>query len=180
MLDHPVYVRIPTENEELYFQNRSAAEAVISVVVSAQKQGWLRLHGFVVLPEALEMVMTPIKQGVSGVVAHIQAETIPLLTVLLPHAGMVWGRRFAHHDLTTQLALDARLKMLLLSPVAAGIVTAAEGFPYSSANARYSSMVVPYAGFARSESPAAEESRAHPEGEDDESPVAHLLPGQQF
>jgi hypothetical protein len=148
MLDHPVYVRIPTENEETYFRNRSAAEAVISVVASAQKQGWLRLHGFVVMPEALEMVATPIKQGISGVVAQIQAETIPLLMVLLPQAGLVWGRRFTHHALNTQLALDARLNMLLLSPVAGGIVTSSMDFPYSSANLRYSAMVVPYAGFA--------------------------------
>lgn len=149
MLDHPVYVRIPTENEESYFQNRSAAEAVISVVASAQKQGWLRLHGFVVMPDALEMVATPIKQGIAGVVAQIQAETIPLLMVLLPQASLVWGRRFSHNDLTTQLALDARLNMLLLSPVAGGIVTTAEKFPYSSANTRYSAMVVPYAGFTK-------------------------------
>jgi hypothetical protein len=149
MLDHPVYVRIPTENEEPYFRNRSAAEAVISVVASAQKQGWLRLHGFVVMPEALEMVATPIKQGIAGVVAQIQAETIPLLMVLLPQAGLVWGRRFTHQELNSQLALDARLNMLLLSPVAGGVVDTAIEFPYSSANTRYSAMVVPYAGFAK-------------------------------
>jgi hypothetical protein len=138
-----------TENEGPLLKNPSSAEALIGVVISAQSQGWLRLHGFVVLPEALEMVMSPIKQSVSGVVGHIQAETIPLLAVLLPNAGMVWARRFMQLPLTTQQALDARLNMLLLAPVANGIVDRAEAYPYSSANPRYASAVSVYAGFAQ-------------------------------
>ena len=151
MLDYPVYVRMTTENEEPLFRNRSSAEAVISTVISAQSQGWLRLHGFIVLPEALEMVMSPLKQSVSGVVAHIQAETIPLLAILLPNAGQIWGRRFAQVSLTTQQALDARLNMLLLEPVANGIADKAESYPYSSANPRYVSSVSVYAGFVKAE-----------------------------
>jgi hypothetical protein len=146
-----MYIRMTTENEEPLLKNRSSAEAVISVVISAQSQGWLRLHGFVVLPEALEMVMSPIKQSVSGVVGHIQAETIPLLAVLLPNAGMVWARRFTQLSLTTQQALDARLNMLLLAPVANGISDRAESYPYSSANPRYAAAVSVYAGFAKAE-----------------------------
>lgn len=147
MLDHPVYVRMPTEDENPYFKRQSAAEVVISVAMMAQQAGWMRLHGFVVLPEALEMVTSPIKQGVAGMVAHLQAETIPLLTVLLTDARFVWGRRYTQIDLTTQRALDARLNMLLLAPVANGITSTAEEFPYSSANPRYKSTVSVYAGF---------------------------------
>lgn len=149
MSDYPVYVRMTTENEEPLLKNHSSAEALISAVISAQAQGWLRLHGFVALPEALEMVMSPLRQGVSGVVGHIQAETIPLLAVILPNTGMVWARRFTQLPLTTQHALDARLNMLLLAPVANGIVDRAEVYPYSSANARYASVVSVYAGFTQ-------------------------------
>jgi len=164
MLENPVYVRLATHDEQPYLKQQSAAEVVISVVASAQKQGWMRLHGFVVLPDALEIVCTPIKQGVSGVMAHIQAETIPLLIVLAPEAGLVWARRFAEVPLKTQLALDARLKMLLLSPVAGGMVEAPEQYPYSSANARYSTLVVPYAGFRRTDNRiTAIDNTNHPE-----------------
>jgi hypothetical protein len=151
MPDYPVYVRTSTDNEEPLLKNHSSAEAVISVVISAQAQGWLRLHGFVVLPEALEMVMSPIRSSVSGVVGHIQAETIPLLAVLLPNAGLVWARRFTQLSLMTQQALDARLNILLLAPVANGIASKAEAYPYSSANPRYVSSVSIYAGFNRPE-----------------------------
>ena len=149
MSDFPVYLRITTENEEPLFNNRSSAEAVIGVVISAQMQGWMRLHGFVVLPEALEMVMSPIKQSVSGVAAHVQAETIPLLAVLLPNAGMIWERKFTQVSLTTQQALDARLNMMLLAPVANGIADKAIAYPYSSANPRYAAAVSVYAGFTK-------------------------------
>lgn len=145
----PVYLRIPTENEAAYFKNRSCAEAVISVVVEAQKAGWMQLHGFVVLPEALEIVATPVKQGAIGLVAHIQAETIPPLAILLPSATSIWERRFLQIPLTTQRALDARLAMLLLAPVASGIVDMAAAYPYSSANPRYITTVSVYTGFLK-------------------------------
>lgn len=162
MLEYPAYIRMSTENDEPLLKNRSSAEAVIGVVIGAQSQGWLRLHGFIVLPEALEMVMSPLKQSASGVVAHIQAETIPLLAVLLPNAGLVWGRRFTHFSLTTQQSLEARLEMLLLSPVANGIVEKAEAYPYSSANPRYAASVTIYSGF----------TKVVPEGEVNETPIA--------
>lgn len=149
MLDHPVFIRMPTEKDEPYFRIRSAAEVVASTLINMQQSGWLRLHGFVILPEAVELVATPIKQGVAGLVAQFQAETIPLLVVLLPQAGMVWATRYVQTALTTQRALDAQLTILLLQPVAAGIVTSADQYPYSSANPRYLTRVSVYAGFGR-------------------------------
>lgn len=148
MPNQPVYVRIPTENETPFFKNRSAAEAVIGAVIEAQKQEWMQLHGFVVLPEALELVATPLKQGVPSLVAHLQADTIPPLAILLPSATTIWERRYTHISLTTQRALDARLAMLLLAPVASGIVDMAAVYPYSSANPRYTASVSVYTGFA--------------------------------
>jgi len=149
MPNHPIYVRIATENEVPYFKNRSAAEAVIGVVIDAPNQEWMQLHGFVVLPEALEFVATPIKQGVTGLIAHIQAETIPPLAILLPNATGIWERHFMQIPLGTQRALDARLAMLLLAPVAGGIVDMAAGYPYSSANSRYAASVTVYSDFIK-------------------------------
>jgi hypothetical protein len=149
MLDHPVYVRMPTENDAPLFASPSSAEAVITALVNAQRVDWLRMHAFVLLPDALEMVCTPLKQGISGVVAHIQADTIPTLMVLLPHGGMVWGRKFAHMGLSSRHAFEARLSMLLLAPVAAGLVESASEYVYSSANSRYNSAVSQYAGFMK-------------------------------
>jgi hypothetical protein len=147
MLDHPIYVRMPTENDEPHFASPSCAEVVISTLVNAQRLDWLRLHGFVLLPDALEMVCTPLRQGPSGLAAYLQAETIPLLAVLLPTSGMIWARRIAHMMLTTQPALDARLGMLLLAPVATGVALTAESYLYSSANPRYSSFVSTFSGY---------------------------------
>jgi hypothetical protein len=145
----PIYLRIPTENEAPYLKNRSCAELVIGVVIEAQKQEWMQLHGFVVLPEALELVATPIKQSAPSLVANIQAETIPPLAVLLPEAVTIWESRFLQLPLASQRALDARLAMLLLAPVASGIVDMAASYPYSSANPRYANSVTVYTGFGK-------------------------------
>lgn len=145
----PVYIRATTENESPYFANRSSAEVVISTVIQAQTNGWMNLHGFVVLPEALEMVVTPLKQGVAGMMAHIQAETIPLLAIMLPSAIYIWEKRFTQVPLTSQRALDARLEILLLAPVANGLVNLARAYPYSSANPRYVASVTSFSNFMK-------------------------------
>ena len=151
MIEQPVYLRMSTINEAPLLKNRSCAEVVINIVITAQRQNWLRLHGFVVMPEALEMVFTPIQRGVKGVAAHIQAETIPPLTILLPEAGLVWGRQLTQMDLESQGSLEARLNMMLLVPVANGIMDKAEAYAYSSANPRYSGAVTEYTGHRKAE-----------------------------
>lgn len=150
MQDHPVYVRMPAEDNKTYFQVPSAAEVVAGALMNIQHMGWLRLHGFVVLPDSLQMVATPLKQGVAGIVAQLQSETIPLLVVLLPQAGLVWATRYTFTPLRTQRALDAQLNMLQLAPVAAGIADSAEQYSYSSVNSRYIARVSVYAGFDQS------------------------------
>jgi hypothetical protein len=147
MVEFPIYLRIPTENELPLFNNPSCAEVVIGMVIKAQETGWLDLHGFVVLPETLEMVTTPLKLSVSALVGYIESETIPLLSVMLAPTGIVWNRYFMRTPLETPRALDARLKMLLLSPVARGLCDSAEAYPYSSANPRYAGTTSPYMGF---------------------------------
>jgi hypothetical protein len=148
MVDLPIYLRIPTENELPFFDNPSCAEVVIGMVIKAQEQGWLNLHGFVVLPETLEMVVTPLRFGVGALVGYIESETIPLLNVMLvPTTSIIWNRYFMRTPLETPRALDARLKMLLLSPVARGLCDSAEAYPYSSANPRYAGTTSPYTGF---------------------------------
>jgi hypothetical protein len=147
MVDLPIYLRIPTENELPFFDNPSCAEVVIGTVIKAQEMGWLTLHGFVVLPETLEMVVTPLKFSVGALVGFVESETIPLLNVMLTPTSIIWNRYFMRTPLETQRALDARLKMLLLSPVARGLCDSAEAYPYSSANPRYAGTSSPYTGF---------------------------------
>jgi hypothetical protein len=147
MDEQPVYIHIPTEDEQPLLNCQSCAEAVITTVIEAQKDGWMRLHGFVVLPEALEMVVTPLRQNISVLVGYIESETAPRLNALLPVSGMTWSRCFMRSPLENQRALDARLGILLLMPVARGLAEHPETYPYSSAHPRYIGATSPYAGF---------------------------------
>ena len=149
MVEQPVYLRIPTENELPLFANASSAEVVISAVIRAQQSGWMTLHGFVVLPETVELVATPLKVSVSALVGYIESETIPLLKILLPDNGLIWNRHFMRSPLESQRALDARLNILLLSPVARGLADSAEGYAYSSSNPRYAETTRPFSGFQK-------------------------------
>ncbi len=150
IVEHPVYLRIPTENEEPLFERHSCAEVIISAVMKAEQTGWMQLHGFVVLPETLELVVTPLKVGVSALVGYLESETIPHLSILLPATGLIWNRYFMRTPLETQRALDARLKILLLSPVARGLAETSDAYPYSSANPRYAGATSVYTGFQNS------------------------------
>ena len=151
MVEQPVYLRIPTENELPLFENASSAEVVIGAVIRAQQSGWMTLHGFVVLPETLELVATPLKVSVSALVGYIESETIPLLKILLPDNGLIWNRHFMRSPLESQRSLDARLNILLLSPVAHGLTEKAETYAYSSANSRYTETTSPFTGFQKAQ-----------------------------
>jgi hypothetical protein len=151
MVEHPVYLRIPTENELPLFASASSAEVVISAVIRAQQSGWLTLHGFVVLPETLELVATPLKVSVSALVGYIESETIPLLHILLPNTDLIWNRHFMRSPLETQRSLDARLHILLLSPVARGLAESADAYAYSSVNPRYSETTTVFTGFRKTQ-----------------------------
>jgi hypothetical protein len=153
MSDTPVYVRVPTQHDHPYLKNHSAAEAVISVVMATQMRGWFRLHGFVVLPHALELIFTPIKQSVASIVATIQSETIPQLNVLLPESGHVWAQRHQIVNLTQQNLLDMQLQMILQAPVAHNLTTDPTKYLYSSANPRYQAGIVAYSGYSRAATP---------------------------
>ena len=173
MSEQPVYLRVPTENEEPLFQRHSAAEVVISAVIKAQQAGWMRIHGFVVLPESLEMVVTPVGLSVSALVGYIESETIPLLTILMPTTGLIWNRYFMRTPLETQRSLDARLKILLLAPVARGLAETAETYAYSSANPRYTGTTSAFGGFQKPAggAEAADESATEPLAQN--PPTAH-------
>ena len=151
MVEQPVYLRIPTEDELPLFANHSCAEVVIGAVIRAQQAGWMHLHGFVVLPETLELVAVPLKVSVSALVGYIESETIPLLGILLPNNSLIWNRHFMRSPLETQRSLDARLNMLLLSPVARGLSENAEAYAFSSANTRYSGTTTVYMGFRKTD-----------------------------
>lgn len=147
MDEQPVYLHIPTEAEQPLLERQSCAEAVIATVMKAQEVGFMRLHGFVVLPEALDMVITPIERSVGALVGYIESETIPLLNALVPSGGIIWNRYFMRTPMQTQRALDARLGILLLAPVARGLVDTPAAYVYSSAHPRYSGSISVYTGF---------------------------------
>lgn len=148
MDEQPVYVHISTEGDLPLLERQSCAEAVIGTVMKAQESGWMRLHGFVVLPEALEMVVTPQERSIGALIGQIESETIPLLNVLLPNSGIIWNRYFMRTPVETQRSLDARLGILHLLPVAHGLVDAPEAYAYSSAHPRYSGTISVYTSFS--------------------------------
>ncbi len=115
----------------------------------------MRLHGFVVLPETLELVATPLNLSVSALVSAVESETTPPLRKLVSNGGLIWSRYFMRTPLDTQRAFNVRLSLLLLSPIARGLSLSPEAYPHSSANPRYSGVTSTYTGF-HTTSPLAE------------------------
>lgn len=135
----PIYLRISTEAEQPLLRSQSCAETVIAALLQIQASGWLALHGFVVLPEALELIGTPLAPSIGALVGGIVAATAPLLDVLTPTSGQLWSRCFMRTPLPTARAFETRLSILLLTPVARGLATTPAGYPYSSAHPRSAS-----------------------------------------
>lgn len=160
MVDKPTFLRMPTENDAPYFASFSCAEILIDSLMAAQRRGWLQLHAFTVLPNAVELLATSLKQDIMGIKEYFQAQTTPLLTILLPKAANVWDRRFVVKWLDSQRAYDLQQEVMRCSPVDYRLSHTPELYPYSSAHPRYEGLVTPYMGFGE-EAPAWAFNRVH-------------------
>ncbi|MDX2162987.1 MAG: hypothetical protein SF162_16850 [bacterium] len=159
MLNKPTYLRIPTEQDAPYFASASAAEIIVDRLMAAQRRGNLLLHAFVVLPNAVELIATPLGTDMIDIKDELQAHTAILLNILLPKAAQVWDRRFIVKWLDTQRALDLQLQVMACLPLEHALADQPTFYAYSWLHPRYKGCTSPYMRFMHAEAIATPETR---------------------
>jgi hypothetical protein len=142
--EQAVFLRIDTADSQPYLEGASSAELVVSALFSGRDKGWFELVGFVVLPREIQLMILPRRLAVSSVVTNLELELYPQLSVFRTISGKaVLDSDFYREKVDYDEEIRQRLRWMHLAPVRARLTTLAEGYPFSSANARYRELIRP-------------------------------------
>jgi putative transposase len=94
-----------------------------------RQEGHYKLHAFVVMPDHVHLIVTPLGITIERVMSLIKGGFSHRLASKLP----VWQRGFTDHRIRDAEDMEARRGYLHMNPVRGGLVVAAEMYPYSSA-----------------------------------------------
>ncbi len=136
-MTNSMFLSMMTANEEPFLINPSCAEAVVTVIYHGREQGWFDLLAFSVLPDEVQLVVTPRNQRPESIMRNLQAETIPLLSALVRSQGRIWDRRFRQKALQSPEAVQAQIENVHRTPVILGLSKRPPDYPFCSASPRY-------------------------------------------
>jgi putative transposase len=123
------FITTITYNRRCLFQLPANAELFLETLQHYRAENRYKLHAFVVMPDHVHLLLTPINQTISHTMNLIKGGFSRRVASKFP----IWQRGFADH-----LILDAdhhrsRIAYIHQNPVRAHLSTTPELYPYSSA-----------------------------------------------
>jgi putative transposase len=123
------FVTTSTHDRRRLFQVDANARLFIETLQHYRRERKYKLHAFVAMPDHVHFILTPQEITLERAVGMIKGGFSHRLASKFP----VWQRGFTDHRIRDAADMEARRKYLLLNPVKAGLVKAAELYRYSSA-----------------------------------------------
>jgi putative transposase len=123
------FVTTTTHDRRRLFQATKNAELFLETLQHYRGLGHYKLHAFVVMPDHVYLILSPHRITLERAVGFIKGGFSHRLASGFP----VWQRGFTDHRIRDAEDMEVRRTYLLLNPVRAKLVEAAELYPYSSA-----------------------------------------------
>jgi putative transposase len=123
------FVTTATYNRRRLLQSRANAELFLETLQHYRTLGHYKLHAFVVMPDHVHLILTPLGITLERAVGFIKGGFSHRLASKTP----VWQRGFTDHRMRDAEDMEVRRMYLHLNPVRGRLVEAAELYPYSSA-----------------------------------------------
>ena len=124
------FVTAATHNRRRLFQLPANAQLFLDTLQHYRRERHYLLHAFVVMPDHVHLLLTPqaitierSMQLIKGGFSHRLASRLP-----------VWQRSFTDHRIRDRADFDSRRNYIHQNPVRAGLTSASEAHPYSSAH----------------------------------------------
>lgn len=118
-----------TAQRRRLFQVEANAELFISVLQENRLKGRFELHAFVIMPDHVHLLLTPAEDvSLEKVMQFLKGG----FSFRLKSKMDVWERGYDSRRITDPAHFDACRRYVEQNPVRAGIVDAAEEYPYSS------------------------------------------------
>jgi putative transposase len=123
------FITTITHNRRRLFQLAANAELFLETLQHYRTAGAYKLHAYVVMPDHVHLLLTPIDQTISHTMNLIKGGFSRRLTSKFP----VWQRGFADHLILNREHHQSRIAYIHQNPVRANLATSPELYLYSSA-----------------------------------------------
>ncbi len=118
------------------------AKGICDTLLWIRDQGRLALHGFVVMPDHIHLIITPShSQTLSKVMHLLKSYSAQESNAILGLKDSMWQAGFHEQALRTGDAMQHAVEYVARNPVDAGLVAKAQDWPYSSAHEGYSGLM---------------------------------------
>jgi putative transposase len=123
------FVTSATFNRRRLFQVEANAELFLEVLQNYRRDGYYKLHAFVVMPDHIHLLLTPQGAPIERIVGLIKGGFSHRVSSKFP----VWQRGFTDHRIRNKDEFQTRREYIHQNPVPARMVEVAGLYPYSSA-----------------------------------------------
>ena len=135
---YPYLVTFVVNGRLPIFTSKGAAEAFLSALCKCHAKLGFTLLAFVVMPDHVHLILVPnAPWDITAVVRQTKGLSASTLHEALSKRGKVWQTSFFDTALRTDRSLLEAIEYVHKNPVAANLASAADTYPYSSANAAY-------------------------------------------
>ena len=120
------------------FQSERMANLLIRTIYEYREQSRFLLHGFVIMPNHIHLVVTPIKPvTLERAVQFIKGGFSFRVKKQLGVAGEIWQTSFYDRRVRDMLEMERFMHYIHDNPVRRGLVSNPVEYPYSSANPKF-------------------------------------------
>jgi putative transposase len=123
------FVTSATFNRRRIFQVAANAELFLEMLQQYRREGYYKLHAFVVMPDHIHLLLTPQGVAIERAVGLIKGGFSHRMGSKFP----VWQRGFTDHRIRNGEEFQTRREYIHQNPVRARMVEVAGLYPYSSA-----------------------------------------------
>jgi putative transposase len=123
------FITSATSGRRRLFQLEANAALFLETLQRYRKEGRFKLHAFVVMPDHIHLLLTPLEIAIERAMGLIKGGFSHSLHSKLP----VWQKGFTQHRVRDREDFLIRLHYIHHNPVRARLVSESDLYPYSSA-----------------------------------------------
>lgn len=127
-IDGTYFITSATFNRRRLFQATAHAELFIATLQHYRREGYYKLHAFVVMPDHVHLLLTPVEATLECCVGRIKGGFSYRLHSSFP----VWQRGYTSHRVAGVQDYDYRKSYIHQNPVRAGLCAEMWDYPHSS------------------------------------------------
>jgi putative transposase len=140
------FVTTNTWQRQTLFRDAALAGTVERTLIEYRDRGFYLLHGYVVMPDHLHVLLTPnSRTSLEKAVQLIKGGSSRQIGTLMRRAFPVWHSGFTEHQIRDGEDFDSHVRYIEMNPAKARLAGVPAEYPFSSASRKYRLDVWPVA-----------------------------------